>query len=59
MVLPEARLHIIILHICRLEALLQRHVPVVEDISVHNTHVVNTFLPPLPEVADQQVSLLF
>ena len=28
-------------------------------ISVHNTHVVNTFCPVGPEVPDQKVSLLF
>ena len=28
-------------------------------ISVHNTHVVNTVIPIMPEVTDQEVSILF
>ena len=33
--------------------------PIVLCISVHNTHVMNTVGPILPEVMDQKVSLLF
>ena len=31
----------------------------IPGISVHDAHVVNTVSPILPEVADQEVSLLF
>ena len=60
MALPEERLQVIIilLLLCRLDILLQKLVPVGEGVSVHNMHVVNTISPSLPEVLDQQVSLL-
>ena len=58
--LPESRLqvHCLLLLLFCLETLLRRLVPVGEGFSVHDKHVVNTVCPYIPEVADQQVSLM-
>ena len=52
--LLEARLHILlpILLLFRLKTLLWQLVPVREGVCVHDTHVVNTVYPSLPEVVD-------
>ena len=58
--LPEARLQVLILLIIlrRMETLLQRLVTMGEGVIFHDTNVVNTVRLYLPEVSDQQVSLL-
>ena len=58
--LLEERLRIILLllPLSHLKILLWILVPVVEGISVHNTHVVNNVHPSLSEVADDKVSPL-
>ena len=42
-----------------LQTFLRRLLPIGLSISVHDTHVVNTFCPILPEVLEQKDSLLF
>ena len=59
--LLEASLHI---HLflplfCLMEALIRLLNMVCEGVSIHNTHVVNTVGPLLPEVLDKKVALLF
>ena len=49
---------LIIFLLCCLETLLRIIFLVREGFSVHDTHVVNTVRPSLPDVADQKVSLL-
>ena len=56
--LMETGLHILLLLICCLETLLSWLVPVGEDDSVHDMHVVNTVSPSLPEVTDDKLSFL-
>ena len=58
--LPETILQVLMLRILllHLEALLRRLFLVGEGINVHDTHVMNTVCPSLPEVAGQQISLL-
>ena len=58
--LLEASLQVflIIILICRMEALLRRLVLVVEVTSVHDMHVLNTICTSLSEVVYQQISLL-
>ena len=57
---PEARLQVLLLLILlrRLETLLQILLTMGEGVSVHNTNIMNNVRLYLPEVADQQVSLL-
>ena len=59
--LLEASLQIhLFLPLLRLvEAFLQLLQLICEGVSVHNTHVVNTVGPLLPEVPDKKVALLF
>ena len=58
--LKEASLQVLTLFLLlhRHEALLRRLFLLGEDVGIHNAHVVNTVRPSLPEVADQQISLL-
>ena len=49
---------IIFLPLCHLETLIWRLVTVGEGISVPDTHIMNTILTSMAEVAYQQVSLL-
>ena len=60
MALPDSILQVflLLLLLCRLETLLQRLVLVREGVSVHDTNVVETIRPSLPDVLDQQISLL-
>ena len=56
--LLEASLQVflIIILICRMEALLWRLVILGESVSVYNKHVLNIVFISLSEVADQQIS---
>ena len=58
--LLETELHILIILILlrRLKTHLWWIVPVIEVISVHDTHVVNTVSPSMPDITDDKVSLL-
>ena len=53
--LLEAGLQVfpLLLFLRRLDTLLRRLVPVREGVIIHNTYVVNTVRPSLPEGADQ------
>ena len=53
------QLHLLLTLLRLLQTFLRRLLPIVLSISVHNTHVVNTVCPILPEVPEQKVSLLF
>ena len=58
--MPRSSLQVfvLLLRLRRLEELLQILVPVREDLSVHDIHVVNTVCYSFLEVVDQKVSLL-
>ena len=58
--LLKARLQILLLllPLSRMKTLLQRLAPVVEGVIFHDTHVVNTVSPSLPEVGDENSLLL-
>ena len=49
---------LLILPLRRMKTLLRRLVPVVEGVSVHNTHDVNTVCPSLTETADKKIYIL-
>ena len=53
------QVHPILCPIRLLQALLRCFPLMGLGVSVHDTHVVNTVSPVLPEVTDQEVSLLF
>ena len=61
MTLLEASLqvHLLLTPLCLLQTFLGGLLRIGLCISVHNTHVVNTVCPILPEVLGQKVSLLF
>ena len=53
------KIHLLFPSFRLVEALLWRFFQVQQGIRVHDTHVVNTVSPLLPEVPDNKVSLLF
>ena len=61
MTLLEASLqvHLLLTPLCLLQTSLGVLLPIRLCITVHDTHVVNTVCPIVPEVPDQKVSLLF
>ena len=52
------QMRILIIPLRRLKKLLCRLFPVIQGVSVNDTHVVNTARPSLPEVSDEKVYLL-
>ena len=53
------QIHLFLPLFCLVEAFIRRLWLISEGVSVHNTHVVNTVSPLLPEVQDQNAALLF
>ena len=53
------QIHLFLTLLCLMEALLRLLHLVCECISAHDTHVVNTVCPLLPEFPDKKVPLLF
>ena len=53
------QVHLLLSPFGLVEALLRRLAYIRQGISVHDTHVVNTVCPLLPEVLDKKVAFLF
>ena len=53
------QVHLLLALLRLLQTFFWRLLPIGLSISVHDTHVVNTFCPILPEFPEQKISLLF
>ena len=53
------QVHLLLTLLRLLQTFLGRLLPIGLSISVHNTYVMNTVFPIIPEVPEQNVSLLF
>ena len=55
----EIQVHLLLTLLCLLQTFLGILFPIGLSICVHDTHVVNTVCPILPEVPEQKFSFLF